>query len=222
MRLNRPGDAVKRLADCDPATLDREQRPIFHFNYGRALEESNQLSASLNNYIKSLDVGHGFELGETKVRTVAAKIVEADASKISEVVPLLLGADRSRDAANVAVMALRLGPGGLAAIEKYIDECRQLDVELAGLLIDSFEAGQFGGTGRVANWDLLKQWEVADDVPLILAGGLTAENVAEAIATVQPVAVDTASGVEISPGIKDPARVKAFIDAARRAFEELE
>ncbi|MDZ4819211.1 MAG: phosphoribosylanthranilate isomerase [Planctomycetota bacterium] len=120
------------------------------------------------------------------------------------------------------VRALRLGPGGLAAIEKYIDECRQLDVELAGLLIDSFEAGQFGGTGRVANWDLLKQWEVADDVPLILAGGLTAENVAEAIATVQPVAVDTASGVEISPGIKDPARVKAFIDAARRAFEELE
>ena len=57
--------------------------------------------------------------------------------------------------------------------------------------------------------------------PLVLAGGLTPENVAERIAAVAPVAVDTSSGVEAARGRKDPARIHAFVSRARRAFEEL-
>ena len=55
-------------------------------------------------------------------------------------------------------------------------------------------------------------------LPLILAGGLTGENVAEAIATVRPAAVDTASGVEISPGVKDSEAIAQFVSAARQAW----
>jgi phosphoribosylanthranilate isomerase len=72
-----------------------------------------------------------------------------------------------------------------------------------------------GGTGQRAPWELLAGFDPA--VPLILAGGLTAENVAEAVAVVKPWAVDVASGVESSPGRKDWGKVARFIDAARQA-----
>jgi phosphoribosylanthranilate isomerase len=70
-----------------------------------------------------------------------------------------------------------------------------------------------GGTGEVFDWTLLAAR--TSKVPLILSGGLTAENVAEAIAVAHPHAVDTASGTEAAPGHKDPARMRAFFDAVR-------
>ena len=73
--------------------------------------------------------------------------------------------------------------------------------------------GGRGGTGRTWDWALAAQRR--SQVPLILSGGLTPENVAEGIAAVRPWAVDVASGVEAAPGIKDPAKVEAFIAAAR-------
>ena len=72
-----------------------------------------------------------------------------------------------------------------------------------------------GGSGRSWDWSLAAQRR--SKVPMILAGGLTAENVAEAIAAVQPCAVDVASGVEAAPGIKDPAKLEAFISVAAPA-----
>ncbi|NDD99238.1 phosphoribosylanthranilate isomerase [bacterium] len=69
--------------------------------------------------------------------------------------------------------------------------------------------GLFGGTGRLANWDLAK--ELAKNYKLILAGGLNYSNVEEAIKQVQPFAVDVASGVEARPGIKNPAKIKEFL-----------
>ena len=75
-----------------------------------------------------------------------------------------------------------------------------------------------GGTGQVVDWtraaELAKKW------PLVLSGGLTADNVAEAIARVRPSGVDVSSGVESAPGEKDAAKVSRFIASARRAFEE--
>lgn len=81
-------------------------------------------------------------------------------------------------------------------------------------LLDSHVPGRLGGSGERFNWDLAEQ-AVQFGRPVILAGGLKPENVAEAVRKVQPYAVDVSSGVEISPGRKDPALVRDFIAAAK-------
>jgi len=84
------------------------------------------------------------------------------------------------------------------------------------ILLDSFTKGQLGGTGRVHDWKLSRQIKQAvEPTPVILAGGLKPENVKEAILTVQPYAVDVASGVELRPGIKDPEKIWAFVENAK-------
>ncbi|PLX96808.1 MAG: phosphoribosylanthranilate isomerase [Desulfuromonas sp.] len=89
------------------------------------------------------------------------------------------------------------------------------DYTTSALLLDAWVAGAYGGTGEVFNWDLAA--EVARKRPVILAGGLTPENVAQAITAVQPYAVDVSSGVESAPGKKDATKVAAFIRAAKMA-----
>lgn len=82
-----------------------------------------------------------------------------------------------------------------------------------GFVIDAFSDQAYGGTGQTVDWTLAA--EAAQSAPILLAGGLTPSNVAEAIRQVHPYGVDVSSGVEERPGKKDPAKVKAFIDAAR-------
>jgi phosphoribosylanthranilate isomerase len=82
-----------------------------------------------------------------------------------------------------------------------------------GVLIDAFSEGAYGGTGHTVDWTLAA--EAARSVPILLAGGLTPSNVAEAVRLVRPYGVDVSSGVEKSPGKKDPEKVRAFIKAAR-------
>lgn len=82
-----------------------------------------------------------------------------------------------------------------------------------GFLIDTFSDQAYGGTGKTVDWTLAR--EAARSTPVILAGGLTPVNVAEAIVRVRPYGVDVSSGVEQSPGKKDPDKVKAFVHAAR-------
>ena len=83
-------------------------------------------------------------------------------------------------------------------------------------LLDAFVPGQHGGTGHSFNWDLAIE-AVKLGKPVFLAGGLTTENVAEAVRKVQPYGVDVSSGVESAPGKKDHAKVRAFIQAAKEA-----
>lgn len=104
---------------------------------------------------------------------------------------------------------------GLEEIERYLDKCQAAGAMPAAVLVDAHVDGQLGGTGQTAPWQLLAEFH--PPVPLILAGGLTPENVCEAIRIVRPFAVDVASGVESSPGRKDPDKVRRFIEAARRA-----
>ncbi len=82
-----------------------------------------------------------------------------------------------------------------------------------GFVLDAFSPTAYGGTGTVADWNLAV--EAARSFSFLLAGGLTAENVPEAIRTVRPYGVDVSSGVEASPGKKDPAKVTAFIQAVK-------
>ncbi len=77
----------------------------------------------------------------------------------------------------------------------------------------------FGGAGRLADWNIAKR--AATKYPILLAGGLMPENIAEAILTVHSYAVDVASGVESSPGKKDPAKLRAFFAEVNRANQEL-
>ena len=82
-------------------------------------------------------------------------------------------------------------------------------------LLDAHRAGMRGGTGETFDWELVGARR--SSVPFVLSGGLTPENVGEAIAATGPFAVDTASGTEASPGRKDPAKVEAFAAAVRVA-----
>ena len=87
----------------------------------------------------------------------------------------------------------------------------------AAILLDSFDARARGGSGKVFDWSLARQ--TAELVPkLFLAGGLDPENIAAAVASVQPFGVDACSRLETSPGRKDVALVRRFIDAIRSDF----
>ena len=81
-------------------------------------------------------------------------------------------------------------------------------------LLDAYTPGQLGGTGETFNWDLALQAR-GKGRPIFLAGGLTPDNVAEAVKQAQPYGVDVSSGVEASPGKKDHAKVRAFIERAK-------
>jgi phosphoribosylanthranilate isomerase len=101
----------------------------------------------------------------------------------------------------------------------YLEACARLGSKPRLVLLDANVPGEIGGTGHRADWEIARQYRDSLRVPpLVLAGGLTADNVAEAIRDVQPAAVDTASGVETSPGRKDPERIARFVAAARAAF----
>jgi phosphoribosylanthranilate isomerase len=105
--------------------------------------------------------------------------------------------------------ALRVGNGEdiEAQVARYANA--------SGILLDTFVAGVPGGTGERFDWSLIP---AALAKPLILAGGLTAENVQQAIAQVRPYAVDVSGGVEASKGVKDASKVMAFVGRVRSAM----
>ncbi|VTS04584.1 phosphoribosylanthranilate isomerase [Tuwongella immobilis] len=102
----------------------------------------------------------------------------------------------------------------LLAIDAAVENATSRGITLSGVLVDSMVDGQLGGTGHVAPWELLAEWK--PKVPLVLAGGLKPENIAEAIRIVRPAAVDVASGVESAPGKKERQKVRDLIQAVRQ------
>lgn len=105
--------------------------------------------------------------------------------------------------ANV-LRVIRLGAPG---VENMVDEV------IGPLLIDGYAPDAFGGTGTTADWDLAAEIVRRHSAPVFLAGGLTPENVADAIRKVRPYAVDVSSGVESSPGKKDHGKIRDFVQA---------
>jgi phosphoribosylanthranilate isomerase len=106
----------------------------------------------------------------------------------------------------MSMKALRVKDAeSLAALENYATDA---------FLLDAYSKSGLGGTGEKFNWDLAVEAQKFGK-PIFLAGGLTPENVADAVRQVRPFAVDVSSGVESAPGMKDAAKVRAFIAAVR-------
>jgi len=91
-------------------------------------------------------------------------------------------------------------------------------IKPSAYLLDAFDPDRLGGTGRTFDWSAAR--EAKQYGPIILAGGLTPGNVAQAVREVRPFAVDVASGVESAPGIKDAAKLQAFFAAVAEADKE--
>jgi phosphoribosylanthranilate isomerase len=109
----------------------------------------------------------------------------------------------------IKAAAVRTG-ADIRAIEAYHTDLH---------LLDAYHPGLRGGTGESFDWELVRARR--SKVPLLLSGGLGPDNVADAIAAVHPFAVDTASGTEASPGVKDPEKLRAFVDAVRASAVEV-
>lgn len=114
------------------------------------------------------------------------------------------------------IRVYRLSSPSLDPIKQDLAAMAHLKVRPWACLVDAWDSKEYGGTGKVAPWTALTEWK-AEWPRLILAGGLTPGNVAEAIRTVRPYGVDTASGVESAPGRKSSELVGQFLSAARSA-----
>ena len=119
----------------------------------------------------------------------------------------------------------RPGTDALAAARQWIAAAVAAGAAPAMVIVDAAvslgtESGRLGGTGERVDWTALAR-AGSLPVPMAVAGGLTPDNVAEAVRVTGLSAVDTASGVEAAPGRKDPQKVRAFVAAARRGFEGL-
>lgn len=110
------------------------------------------------------------------------------------------------------------------SLDDLVDElemCHHEGKLPSALLVDAWSEKQYGGTGRTAPWDLARRIAGLSPVPVFLAGGLTPENVADAVRAVRPAGVDVASGVELEPGIKDHQKLRLFVQNAKKAAAEL-
>ena len=143
------------------------------------------------------------------------EMIETLASDLGLTAVQLHGNESPESCANIrcvrTIKALRVGEGfEPQSIHRY-------PVNL--ILLDAAVPGSYGGTGKTLDWKTAA--ECARLMPIILAGGLTADNLAEAIAVVQPCAIDVCSGVEAEPGRKDLAKLREFLVAAAKANASL-
>ncbi len=122
---------------------------------------------------------------------------------------------RRRTGARVIKAAQVSGPGEVRDLERFHVDFHLLDARSKAVA----RQGMRGGTGETFDWELVR--ERRSKIPLILSGGLTAENVAEAMAVARPYALDTASGTEVAPGHKDPEKLRTFFGAIASPRPEL-
>lgn len=108
-----------------------------------------------------------------------------------------------------------IGVSERTKLEDVIIKISELNGLIDAILLDTKKGGSVGGSGTTHNWDLSAEIVRSTSVPVILAGGLNPNNVASAVSKVSPFAVDTASGVESSPGKKDPGMVARFIENSK-------
>ncbi|MGL4514044.1 MAG: phosphoribosylanthranilate isomerase [Lacipirellulaceae bacterium] len=146
------------------------------------------------------------------VRRVGLDVVQLHGDEPPEALGALPGS-------TPVLRAVRMGAAGLAPTADYLAAAERAGRAPDALLVDAASGGAYGGTGcRVDLAQLASERHMLGTTALLLAGGLTAENVAEAIRAAAPWGVDVASGVESSPGVKDPLLVSRFVAEALQAF----
>ena len=124
-----------------------------------------------------------------------------------------LSADSETDSRTITDFAIRQSADSETDSRTITDFAKTRQGVGPALLVDAAVKGLYGGSGVTADWNSAA--ELAKKYPLLLAGGLTPENVVEAVRQVRPWGVDVASGVESAPGEKDPSRMKAFVRAVQ-------
>ncbi len=154
------------------------------------------------------------------VDTLSLDVVQLHGDEDADAVAAVVAATYNCRPRPEILVALRLPPDANAQdLAQAGDDPRFASA--AGVLLDAARDGQFGGSGQALDWASLSAWrlrEVFGRRDIILAGGLSPQNVESAIALIQPDGVDVASGVESAPGIKNPDKLVAFVTAAVEAF----
>ena len=160
-------------------------------------ETYHELSAALPLFVKRVVVVHRPEDAEEYL----AEYVQHYADTTDKT--------RLRRGSQWRIRAFRMrGEESLAELADYPDP-------VGAVLLDAYHPNTLGGSGETFNWDLAVRAKHLTDRPVLLAGGLTPDNVRAALETVRPYGVDVSSGVESRPGVKDPAKLRAFIRAVR-------
>jgi len=168
---------------------------------------ASKIIQKLPPFVASVGVFVNWQAGP--VTTLAKALALAAAQLHGDEDPKLVGEIAKRIP---VIKALHVGKGtALPAFAKYRGA--------TAFLLDAPHTGQYGGTGHTTDWSLAHT--AAKSHRILLAGGLTPENVAQAILAVRPYAVDATSGVESKPGKKDPRKLRAFFDEVARANQLL-
>lgn len=188
---------------------------------------------------RQVTLGQAKQIAKALGKKPGSPLAASDSTAIEEALklrkPLLVGVFADQDADTMNGIAKEVGldlvqlsgsePWEVnAQLERPVLKCMKMrDGETATellfhyhggavLLLDPFVEGVYGGTGQTLDWHIAA--EIARKTPTVLAGGLTPENVGEAVRSVQPWAVDVSSGIE-TDGVKDPNKIRAFIAAAK-------
>ncbi len=150
------------------------------------------------------------------VKTVRLMTVQLHGDEEPELVPVLKELGSAAGLDFDIIRAIRTSPRSeteaLDLPSVTAEAQKWVDAGVDALLIDAATPHEYGGTGKQVDWEGFSKIKI--DVPVLLAGGLTPENVADAISVAHPFGVDVASGVESSPGRKDRDKTFAFVKAA--------
>jgi len=178
---------------------------VFHAPSPRAVtpEQARTLVAALPSFVTG--VGLFVDAEPDRVRSVLAQVPLAALQFHGDEPPAYCEAFH-----RPWIKAVRMRSGtDLRAAARYYDKA-------GGLLLDTYDPAAAGGIGRRFDWDRVPAWLAPE---IILAGGLNPDNVAEAIRRVGPYALDVSGGVEVAPGVKDRAKIEAFLQGVRDGDE---
>jgi phosphoribosylanthranilate isomerase len=177
-----------------------------------SLEEAQRITAALHRKVElcGVFVNDSLELVVQRSEDLGLTMVQLHGDEG----PAFCGEVPRRTGARVIKAAQVAGPGDVRDLERYHVDFHLLDARAQAQEKQKLR----GGTGETFDWALLS--ERRSKVPLILSGGLSAENVAEAIAVTRPFALDSASGTESAPGQKDPVKLKAFFAAVESSVSD--
>lgn len=213
---------ITRLEDAVTAVALGADMLGFNFYRGSkryiAPEEAAGLIASLH---ARTDIG--FRISDIRLPALVGVFVNSPLDEVQHIMSLcrLDLAQFSGDEPPEFLHALRgkafkaIRPSSPTEAQDLVQQFALMPQEPA-FLIDAYHPQEYGGTGQTGDWALAAQF--AQQYPLMLAGGLTAQNVATAVAQVKPWGVDVASGVENAPGIKDAQKMAQFIRNAKERY----